>query len=92
MNQLQTETRGAFRWLRTIECDDAGGGVTIRTARAQLPSGLVVERVDTAGAPLVFVTDPGGCEIELSAEQAAELAAALGELPAPEEETAPGPP
>ncbi len=82
MNQLQTETRGRFRWLRTVGCDDEAG-VTFRTARAQLPCGLVVERVDTCerdgtdDVAMVFVTDLAGCEIELSVEQSAEMGAAL---------------
>ncbi|MPZ65362.1 MAG: hypothetical protein GEU83_07530 [Pseudonocardiaceae bacterium] len=89
MNQLQTETRGRFRWLKTVECDD-DAGVTFRTARAQLPTGLFVERVNTCEgdgtvAAMVFVTDLAGCEVTLSTEQSAELRAALGELPAPDQ-------
>lgn len=80
MNQLHTETRGRFRWLQTMECE---AGVTIRTARAQLSCGVVIERVDSAGAPLVFVTDLTGCEVTLSVGQSAELGVALGELPGP---------
>lgn len=78
MNALHTETRGSCRWLLTEECD---AGVTIRTARVELPCGLTVELVDGAAAPLVFITDPAGGEIELSTEQSAELGVALGELP-----------
>lgn len=81
MNHLHTETRGAFRWLRTAECDD-DAGVTFRTAPAQLSTGLIVERVvtyerDGADVTMVFVTDLAGCEVGLPAEQSAEL----GELP-----------
>lgn len=82
MSSLHTETRGRFRWLRTTECDDAD--VTILTARAELPTGLIVERIDGAAAPIVFVTDASGREVELSPEQSAELGAALGELPRPD--------
>lgn len=83
MNQLHTEARGRFRWLQTVEHDD---GLTIRTARTELPTGLVIERVDTcqhdgADVSRVFVTDPAGCEVTLSAEQSTELGVALGELP-----------
>ncbi len=83
MNQLHTETLGRFRWLQTVECD---AGVTIRTARARLPTGLIVERVNTcerdgADVAIVFVTDLAGCEVTLSTEQSAELGLALDELP-----------
>lgn len=83
MNQLHNETRGHFRWLQTVECD---ADVTIRTARARLPTGLIVERVNTcerdgADVAIVFVTDLAGCEVTLSTEQTAELGLALGELP-----------
>jgi hypothetical protein len=81
MNALHTETRGSFRWLQIVECDD---DVTIRTARAQLPTGLVVERVEAGAVPVMFVTDLAGSEVTLTAEQAAELAIALDELPVPE--------
>lgn len=85
MNQLQTETRGAYRWLKTLECDD-DAGLTFRTARAQLPCGLIVERVATDGhdskdVTMVFVTDRAGYEAVLTTEQSAELGVALGELP-----------
>lgn len=84
MNALHKEHRGRFRWLTTVE---DGHGSTVRTARAELPSGLVVERVETrekggTGAAVVFIndlTDLG--EITLTEQQAAELVAALGELP-----------
>ncbi len=62
VNALHTETHGRFRWLRTVECD---ADVTIRTARAELPTGLVIERVDGANTPLVFVTDLAGSEVTL---------------------------
>ncbi len=80
MTSLHIETRGRFRWLATVE-DDAD--LTLRTARAVLPCGLVVERVDGAGAPILFVTDLTGCEVTLTMQQSTELAAALGELPDP---------
>lgn len=78
MNALHSQTRGRFVWLETVECD---AGVTIRTARAELPTGLVIERVDGADEPLVFVTDAAGREITVTTEQSAELFAALSELP-----------
>jgi hypothetical protein len=89
VNALHTETRGQFRWLLTVECD---ADVTIRTARAELPTGLVIERMDGAHVPLAFVTDLAGSEVTLSMEQADELANALGELPALDDGTGNGPP
>lgn len=80
MTSLHIETRGRFRWLETVECD---ADLTLRTARAVLPSGLVVERVDGAGAPILFVTDLTGCEVTLIMQQSTELSAALAELPDP---------
>lgn len=50
MSSWHSESRGRYRWLRTVECD---ADVTIRTARAELAGGLVIERVDAAAAPLV---------------------------------------
>lgn len=84
MSALHRETCGRFRWLETVEDDNAGR--MIRTARAALPTGVVVERVDTcdrdgAAGTVVFVCDLAGCEVTLSTEQATELVAALGELP-----------
>ncbi len=84
MSAWHTETRGRFRWAESVEDD---GDLTIRCARAELPSGLTVERVDTCepgdgpDAAVIFVTDRGGCEVTVTVEQAAELAAALTELP-----------
>lgn len=80
MSSWHSESRGRYRWSRTVECD---AGVTIRTARAEIAGGLVIERVDGAAAPIVFVTDVAGCEVTLTVEQSAALGAALGELPAP---------
>lgn len=84
MSALHGEARGRFQWLETVE-DDAG--LTIRTARAQLPSGLVVERVNACGGDdadegAVFISDVAGCEVTLTTAQSVELGAALGELPA----------
>lgn len=83
MSALHTETRGRFRWLQTVEDAD---GLTIRTARAELSSGIVVECVTTCDSTdvdgaVVFVTDLAGCEATLTTEQATELVAALSELP-----------
>ncbi|MPZ65597.1 MAG: helix-turn-helix domain-containing protein [Pseudonocardiaceae bacterium] len=83
VSALHSETLGRFRWLKNVECDD-DAGVTIHTARAQLPTGLLVERVrDRTDLAVVFVTDLPGCEITLSTAQSAEWGAALVELPAP---------
>ncbi len=85
MDELHTETRGQFRWLETTGYDD---DLTIRTARAELPSGLVVERAvvckrgDATPSRVVFVSDDSGTEITISQQQSAELRMALGEMPA----------
>lgn len=78
MSSFHTERRGRFRWLETVEDDE---GVTLRTARTEFACGLVVERVDGARTPLVFITDAAGVELTVTAEQSVELGAALSELP-----------
>lgn len=78
MSSLHTETRGRFRWLETVECD----------ADLTIPPHAPSRRgrcrtVDGADVPIVFVTDLAGGEVTLTVQQAAELVAALCELPDP---------
>ncbi len=62
-----------FRWQITVE-HDGDQDITFRTARTELPSGLVIERVDTVEpggdpATVLLMTDRAGTELTITVEQ-----------------------